>query len=75
MNHPPLSSRHFDSSHCANLRHKGMYVQPDGVVEDDHHETLGASSYWCVCTQKAFGPDGEAVNAHDCVVGRGCCDH
>jgi hypothetical protein len=75
MDHPPLSSRQFDSAHCGSLRHKGMYVDPDGVVEQDYSEGLGASSYWCVCTQKAFGPDGRAVNARDCVSGRSCCDH
>jgi hypothetical protein len=75
MDHPPLSSRHFNASHCGNLRHKGMYVIVDAVVEQDFDDQLGASSYWCVCTQKAFGPDGRAVNARDCVVGRGCCDH
>jgi hypothetical protein len=52
-----------------------MYVHPDDVVEGDFSEALGATSYWCVCTQKAFGPDGGAVNARDCVHGRRCCDH
>jgi hypothetical protein len=52
-----------------------MYVSSDSVVEGDFDDQLGASSYWCVCTQKAFGPDGRAVNACDCVVGRECCDH
>jgi hypothetical protein len=75
MDHPPLSSRQFNSSHCGNLRHKGMYVLVDAVVEQDWDMQLGSSSYWCVCTQKAFGPDGRAVNARDCVHGRECCDH
>lgn len=75
MDHPPLSSRQLNSTHCGNLRHKGMYVLPDGTIEADYSQELGASAYWCVCTQKAFGPDGEPVNARDCVVGRHCCDH
>ena len=75
MDHPPLSSRHVTVSHCTNLRHKGMYVLPEDTIEADYSEHLGASSYWCVCTQKAFGPDGAPVNARDCVVGRKCCDH
>ena len=75
MDHPPLTSPQFDTTHCANLRHKGMYVQPDGRVEGDFDNLLGASSYWCVCTQKPFGPDGEPVNARDCVDGRACCGH
>lgn len=74
MDHPPLSSRHLGSTHCGNLRHKGMYVLPDAVVEQDYSDQTGASSYWCVCTQKAFGPDGEPVNARDCVAGRRCCE-
>ena len=52
-----------------------MYVLADAVVEQDFDNQLGATSYWCVCTQKAFGPDGRAVNARDCVHGRECCDH
>jgi hypothetical protein len=51
-----------------------MYVLPDAAVEQDYSDQTGASSYWCVCTQKAFGPDGEPVNARDCVAGRGCCE-
>ena len=74
MDHPPLSSRHLGSTHCGNLRHKGMYVLPDATVEQDYSDQTGASSYWCVYTQKAFGPDGEPVNARDCVAGRGCCE-
>jgi hypothetical protein len=75
MDHPPLSSRHVSALHCTNLRHKGMYVLPEGSVEADYNEYLGSSSFWCVCTQKAFGPDGDPVNARDCIKGRGCCEH
>jgi hypothetical protein len=75
MDHPQLSSRHVSVLHCANLRHKGMYVLPDGPVDADYDSQLGSTSYWCVCTQRPFGPDGLPVNARDCVRGRGCCDH
>jgi hypothetical protein len=75
MDHPPLHSRQLTMIHCGNLRHKGMYVSSDSTVENDYDNQLGASSYWCVCTQKAFGPDGRAVNAGDCVEGRECCEH
>jgi hypothetical protein len=75
MDHPPLSSRHVTSSHCANLRHKGMFVLVGSTVVQDYDEYLGASSFWCECTQKAFGPDGHPVNARDCMVGRKCCEH
>jgi hypothetical protein len=75
MNHPPLSSRYLTSSHCHNLRHKGMYVLVGSTVENDYDDSLGGSSFWCECTQKAFGPDGDPVNARDCVDGRKCCEH
>jgi hypothetical protein len=75
MDHPPLSSRHLTSSHCANLRHKGMFVLVGSTVEQDIDNLLGASSFWCECTQKAFGPDGLPVNARDCLTGRKCCEH
>lgn len=76
MTHPTLASRHVTPMHCSHLRHKGMYIvtdvtpDPNGFV--DHIE---ATSFWCVCTQKAFGPDGLPVTLEDCAAGRGCCDH
>ena len=75
MDHPPLTSRHVTPLHCSHLRHKGMYVSPDAGIEGDYSEYLGATAYWCVCTQKAFGPDGEPVNARECTKERSCCDH
>jgi hypothetical protein len=52
-----------------------MYVMVGSTVENDYDEFLGSSSFWCACTQKAFGPDGDPVNARDCVHGRKCCEH
>lgn len=76
MSHPAMSSRHVTERHCAHLRHKGMYVLPDHAQDaDDYQEHLGASSFWCVCTQKAFGPDGQPVSPEGCCAGRGCCEH
>jgi hypothetical protein len=75
MDHPPLTSRYVTSSHCANLRHKGMFVLVGSTVVQDYDDALGATSFWCECTQKAFGPDGHPVNARDCVHGRKCCEH
>lgn len=75
MNHPTPSSRLVYGAHCAHLRHKGMYVTSleaaDAAVADSYH----ATSYWCTCTQKALGPDGQPVAAdrgHP-GSGRACC--
>jgi len=71
-----LTSRHITPQHCANLRHKGMYVLPDdseGVMEA-YRDPIEATAFWCGCTQKAFGPDGRPVTAELCRSGRHCCE-
>ena len=76
MSHPPLSSRHVTPSHCLHLRHKGMYVRPDTADLDPiYRDAIEATAYWCVCTQKAFGPDGLPAGPGHCGEGRGCCEH
>jgi hypothetical protein len=77
MNHPPLVSRHLTGQHCSQLRHKGMYVftSLEGDEAREEADGLEATAYWCACTQKAFGPDGQPVTARSCKVGRGCCEH
>lgn len=76
MNHPRPSSRLVQADHCTHLRHKGMYVLtlPD-PGELAHAGVYDATAFWCTCTMKALGPDGEPVHAERCVVGngRGCC--
>jgi hypothetical protein len=53
-----------------------MYVLPEQTQDaDGYQEHLGSSSFWCLCTQKAFGPDGEPVSADNCCAGRSCCEH
>ncbi|HEX5474856.1 MAG TPA: hypothetical protein VFX12_09360 [Vicinamibacterales bacterium] len=77
MNHPPLVSSQLTPSHCAHLRHKGMYVTQDdssGLLAS-YRDWIEATAYWCGCTQKAFGPDGRPVTAEACRGGRGCCEH
>jgi hypothetical protein len=53
-----------------------MYVTgdtpPDSSGFADHIE---ATAFWCVCTQKAFGPDGLPVTLESCSKGRSCCNH
>lgn len=76
MEHPPLTSRLVGAQHCSQLRHKGMYVFADESPETaDPTPGIESTAYWCACTQKAFGPDGEPVGAHCCTVGRACCEH
>ncbi len=77
MEHPRLSSPVVTSGHCANLRHKGMYVMavPD---PDEHtfHDRYDATAYWCACTQRGFGPDRGMVGPSHCGHGgaRACCE-
>ena len=46
--------------HCLNLRHKGMFVtsgpDPDEFTFYDKYD---GTAYWCVETQRGFGPDGK----------------
>lgn len=73
--HPHLTSRHVTPAHCAHLRHKGMYVAPDDEpAREAYRDWIEATAYWCVCTQKAFGPDGKPATAASCRAGRSCCE-
>jgi hypothetical protein len=68
-------SRHLVTlSHCSHLRHKGMYVtsvpDPD---ERNFYDRYDATAYWCTCTQKSRGPDGQVAHADTCKPGRECC--
>jgi hypothetical protein len=77
MDHPKPASPLVTEHHCANLRHKGMYVMsvedPDESVFYDPFE---ATAYWCACTQSGMGPDRKAVTRHACSrdAHRGCCE-
>jgi hypothetical protein len=76
MDHPPPTSRLVTASHCPHLRHKGMYVTstPD-PAEAEFCGRYDATAYWCTCTMKAIGPDGQPVHADNCRSGNGraCC--
>ncbi len=73
---PKPTSRLVNDAHCAQLRHKGMYVlsapDPDEFTFYDRYD---ATAYWCLHTQKALGPDGQPANAEQCQGGRDCCRH
>jgi hypothetical protein len=77
MAEPTLTSRSLTTVHCVRLRHKGMYVGQDPVAYESEYDRdwLGASAYWCLKTQKSFGPDGGVVTAEACCGDRGCCEH
>ena len=52
-----------------------MYVMPDTADLDPiYRDPIEATSYWCICTQKAFGPDGLPAGPAHCRHGRACCD-
>jgi hypothetical protein len=55
-----------------------MYVltTPDPDEERFCGGKYEATAYWCTCTQKAMGPDGNSVNVKECVSGNGrsCCN-
>jgi hypothetical protein len=53
------------SAPCRNLRNKGMYVYHGeyGSSHEDYDNTI----YWCVKTQKGFGPDDEMCSRDDCI--------
>ena len=72
-----LTSRHVTPSHCAKLRHKGMYCEADSHPEEMalYRDPIEATAFWCASTQKAFGPDGLPVTAESCCAGRECCEH
>jgi hypothetical protein len=63
----PEESGSADRSVCApcrSLRNKGMYVY-NGEYSNPH-EDYDNTIYWCVKTQKGFGPDDEMVSREDC---------
>ena len=68
----PYTSRHITVHQCSNLRHKGMYVTDTFASE---RESIEPTAYWCRCTQKSFGPDGNPVSPSECQSSRGCCEH
>ncbi len=73
-----LHSRLVGPSHCARLRHKGMYCEADSHPVEEmarFRDPIEATAFWCACTQTAFGPDGLPANADSCSHGRGCCEH
>ena len=59
------------SAPCRNLRSKGMYVYNGDYGMD--HEDSESTIYWCVKTQKGFGPDDEMCSREDCSIPERVC--
>jgi hypothetical protein len=75
MNHPTPTSRLVGASQCTHLRHKGMYVTTPHGEDPGVASYAGATAFWCTCTMKGLGPDGEPVSLDRCTMGggRACC--
>ena len=75
MDHPIPASRLVSVSQCSHLRHKGMYVTTPFAEDPSHASYSGATAFWCTCTMKGLGPDGEPVDLERCTSGNGraCC--
>jgi hypothetical protein len=51
-----------------------MYVLSDpDEHETSYYDKYDATAFWCVCTQKPYGPDGKPAHADTCRAGRECC--
>ena len=77
MEHPKLTSPAVTAHHCANLRHKGMYVMAaEDPADFQFYDRYDATAYWCASTQRGFGPDRAAVDPSHCGHGggRACCE-
>ena len=50
---------------CKNLYCKSMLVYGESFEMDPEYQA-GMTEFWCVCTSKADGPDGEAASLEMC---------
>ena len=53
------------ASPCRHLRSNRMYVFSDGG-DDTAADDYDSSSYWCLQTMKAIGPDEGMVDGREC---------
>jgi len=58
---------------CKHLRTKKMYI-PAEYPEPGRLTPSDTAHYWCLCTAREIGPDGQLVHLDTCNAGRGCCD-
>jgi len=53
-----------------------MYVLSTPYPEESQfYDPYDATAYWCVKTQRGFGPDGRPVRPECCQGERECCCH
>jgi hypothetical protein len=57
---------------CKNLCCKSMLVYGEAFEQDPDYRD-GMTEFWCLCTSKGMGPDGDEVSLARCSdTGRGC---
>ena len=57
---------------CKNLSCKSMLVYGEAFEQDPDYQA-GMTEFWCLCTSKGAGPDGDDVSLTQCSnPGRGC---
>ncbi len=57
---------------CKNLCCKSMLVYGEAFETDPDYQA-GMVEFWCLCTSKGAGPDGDSVSLEQCSdAGRGC---
>ena len=63
-------------THCLHIRHKAMYIgEMPNPGDETFYDPYDATAYWCVETQRGFGPDGAPVRPDCCNGERDCCKH
>ena len=50
---------------CMNLSCKSMLVYGEGFEQDPDYQD-GLTEFWCVCTSRGQGPDGDGVSLEEC---------
>jgi hypothetical protein len=50
---------------CMNLYCKSMVVYGEGFEQDPEYQA-GLTEFWCLCTSKGQGPDGDDVSLDQC---------
>jgi hypothetical protein len=50
---------------CINLMCKSMLVYGEAFESDPQYEA-GLTDFWCQCTGKGLGPDGDGVALEEC---------
>lgn len=58
---------------CEHFATKGLYLAREDKAQYESHFEAGTSSFWCVLTQKPYGPDGLEVAPEACGRSRACC--